>query len=189
MPCVQAGQRTIHWWILCRFSFQRRNCQEWRCGFKHPVSTIVGPISESEMVLRSSPPGYYQANIAMRSIFWPADSVSEHTDVEEGRTDSGDASITSSEHPTMHGCSYDEQGVAHQRSTEMCQSVWLPLVAHTTNPWRMAMFNTTGSLNQNLYPGRRRMLLTTSLDTDSGESCAEIRIIKYCAEPSVRELP
>ena len=55
--------------------------------------------------------------------------------------------------------------------------------------WRMAMFNTTGSLNQNLYPGRRRMLLTTSLDTDSGESCAEIRIIKYCAEPSVRELP
>ena len=24
---------------------------------------------------------------------------------------------------------------------------------------------------------------------DSGESCAEIRIIKYCAEPSVRELP
>nr|DAP50516.1 MAG TPA: hypothetical protein [Caudoviricetes sp.] len=28
-----------------------------------------GPISESEMVLRSSPPGYYHADIAMRSIF------------------------------------------------------------------------------------------------------------------------
>ena len=49
------------------------------------------------MVLRSSPPGYYQANIAMRSIFWPADSVTEHTDVGEGRIDSGYASITSYE--------------------------------------------------------------------------------------------
>ena len=37
--------------------------------------------------------------------------------------------------------------------------------------------------------GRRRILLMTSLDTESGESCAEIRIIKYCAEPSVSELP
>nr|DAM80690.1 MAG TPA: hypothetical protein [Caudoviricetes sp.]DAQ24374.1 MAG TPA: hypothetical protein [Caudoviricetes sp.] len=33
----------------------------------------------------------------MRSIFRPADSVTEHTDVGEGRTNSGDASITSSE--------------------------------------------------------------------------------------------
>ena len=166
--------------------------------FKHPVSTIVGPISESEMVLRSSPPGYYQANIAMRSIFWPADSVTEHTDVVEWRIDSGDASITSykrdTECPSLQletprGPLYDAQGVAHQWSTEMCKSVWLPLVAHTTNPWRMAMFNTTGSLNQTLYPGRRRILLMTSQDPESGESCAEIRIIKYCAEPSVRELP
>lgn len=48
---------------------------------------------------------------------------------------------------------------------------------------------TTGSLNQTLDPGRRRILLTTSQDPESGESCAEIRIIKYCAEPSVRESP
>lgn len=124
--------------------------------FKHTVSTIEGPISESEMVLRSSQPGYYQADIAMRSILWPADSVTEHTDVGEGRIDSGDASyniIWTSCHPSLQletaGCSYDEQGVAHQLSTEMCQSVWLPQVEHTTTTWRMAMFNTTGSLNQN----------------------------------------
>ena len=130
--------------------------------FKHPVSTIVGPISESEMVLRSSPPGYYQANIAMRSIFWPADSVTEHTDVGEGRIDSGDASyniIWTSCHPSLQletaGCSYDEQGVAHQRSTEMCQSVWLPPVAHTTNPWRMTEVYETGLLTRTLDPGTR----------------------------------
>ena len=40
-------------------------------------------------------------------------------------------------------------------------------------PWRMSMFNTTGSLNQTMYPGRRRMLLTTSQDPDSGEACVK----------------
>ena len=164
--------------------------------FKHPVSTIVGPISESEMVLRSSPPGYYQANIAMRSIFLPTGSVSEHTDVGEGRIIYVTplwlpqyGTFRPSDTWDKRDHTEDTQGVSNQKSTEMCQSAWLPPVAHTTNPWRMAMFNTTGSLNQTLYPGRRRMLLTTSQDPDSGESCAEIRIIKYCAEPSVRELP
>lgn len=164
--------------------------------FKHPVSTIEGPISESEMVLRSSPPGYYQADIAMRSIFWPTYSVTEHTDVGEGRIDSGNASyniIWTSCHPSLQletaGCSYDEQGVAHQRSTEMCQYVWLSQVAHTTTPWWMAMFNTTGSLNQSLGSWYPSLLWAGTWILNSGESCAEIRIIKYCAEPSVMELP
>ena len=166
--------------------------------FKHPVSTIEGPISESEMVLRSSPPGYYQANIAMRSIFWPADSVTEHTDVVEWRIDSGDASITSYKGtPSAQVCNLRHLGdlcMTHKalliNEVQKCAS---PYDFHwwRTPPihWRMAMFNTTGSLNQTLYPGRRRMLLMTSQDPESGESCAEIRIIKYCAEPSVRELP
>ena len=46
------------------------------------------------------------------------------------------------------GPSYDAQGVAHQRSTEMCQSVWIPPVAHTTTPWRMAEVYATGSLTR-----------------------------------------
>ena len=97
----------------------------------------------------------------MRSISWPADSVTEHTDVGEGRTDSGDASITSSEGTELSkfatwdtsGPSYDAQGVAHQRSTEMCQSVWLPPVAHTTTPWRMAKVYETGLLTRVVDPG------------------------------------
>ena len=121
------------------------------------------------MVQRSSPPGYYQANIAMRSIFWPADSVTEHTDVGEGRIIYVTplwlpqyGTFRPSDTWDQRDHTEDTQGVSNQKSTEMCQSVWLPLVAHTTNPWRMAMFNTTGSLNQTLYPGRRRILLTTS---------------------------
>lgn len=72
-------------------------CRDEEECFKHPVSHDRGPISESEMVLRSSPPGCYQTDKAMRSLFGPAYSVSEHTDVGEGRTDSGYASKTSSE--------------------------------------------------------------------------------------------
>ena len=122
------------------------------------------------MVQRSSPPGYYQSDIAMRSILWPADSVTEHTDVGEGRIDSGDASITSSEGTELSkfatwdtsGPSYDAQGVAHQWSTEMCQSVWLPQVAHTTTHWRMTEVYATGLLTRADDPERRRILLTTS---------------------------
>ena len=148
------------------------------------------------MVQRSSPPGYYQSDIAMRSIFWPTDSVTEHTDVGKGRIIYVTplwlpqyGTFRPSDTWDQRDHTEDTQGVSNQNSTEMCQSVWLPQVAHTTNPWRMVMFNTTGSLNQTLDPGRRRILLTTSQDPESGESCAEIRIIKYCAEPSVRELP
>ena len=116
------------------------------------------------MVLRSSPPGYYQADIAMRSIFWPADSVTEHTDVGEGRTDSGDASITGFVGDASKFASLQletdcrrirAQGVAHQQSTEMCQFVWLPPVAHTTTLWWMAEVYETGLLTRTLDPGTR----------------------------------
>ena len=68
----------------------------------------------------------------MRSIFWPAYSVTEHTDVGEVRTDSGDASITGFVDDASKFASLQletdcrqirAQGVAHQRSTEMCQFV------------------------------------------------------------------
>ena len=139
--------------------------------FKHPVSTIVGPISESEMVLRSSPPGYYQANIAMRSIFWPTVSVTEHTDVGEGRIIYVTplwlpqyGTFRPSDTWDKRDHTEDTQGVSNQISTEMCQSVWLQLVAHTTNHWRMAMFNTTGSLNQSSWSWTSSYVTYDALD-------------------------
>ena len=130
--------------------------------FKHPVSTIEGPISESEMVLRSSPPGYYHAYIAMRSIFWPTYSVTEHTDVGEGRTDSGNASITSYEGTP----SAQVYNLRHLGDLRMMHKAWLinevqkcaiPYDFHRWRtppiPWRMSMFNTTGSLNQSSWSG------------------------------------
>ena len=49
----------------------------------------------------------------------------------------------------------DTQGVSNHNSTEMCQSVWLPQVAHTTTPWWMAEVYATGLLTRVLDPDNR----------------------------------
>ena len=78
----------------------------------------------------------------------------------------------------------DTQGVSNHSSTEMCQSVWLPQVAHTTTPWWMTEVYETGSLTRVVDPGRRRILLTSSWIIYSGESC--VKSETYSIVPSHR---
>ena len=70
----------------------------------------------------------------------------------------------------------------------MCQSVWLPQVAHTTNPWWMAEVYETGSLTR--VPGRiHHQIMMVKVVPEFWRILCQIINIKYCAEPSVRELP
>ena len=165
--------------------------------FNYPVSTIVGPISESEMVLRSF-------STRILSIWYSyaqyllTGRLCNRAHGRGRRTDYlCHASTTSSVRATFAQVILETKGTllkTHKacliKRVQKCAS---PYDFHRwrTPPipdgWQCLIPQVL--LTRTLDPGKLHKLWEFSWILNSGESCAEIRIIKYCAEPSVRELP